>query len=109
MNPQGELLAHILNGIINKPVRDALLINHALTASRRDGLRRELLTSRLVRYHWDRKHMEAVKKAYRDRYQIDLQDAVREGTSGEWGQFCWELCIYRMPDEVKRFERPDLR
>ena len=27
---QGEVIAHILNGVINKPVRDALLLNHAI-------------------------------------------------------------------------------
>ncbi|CRJ79379.1 hypothetical protein BN1708_000003 [Verticillium longisporum] len=104
-NLVGELLAHILNGVINKPVRDALLLNHALTASKRDGLRKDLLISRLVRYHWDHAHMEAIKRAYRERYRVDLQEAVREATSGEWGQFCYELCIYRMPNDVKRVER----
>uniref|UniRef100_L2GCW8 Annexin anxc4 n=1 Tax=Colletotrichum fructicola (strain Nara gc5) TaxID=1213859 RepID=L2GCW8_COLFN len=99
-NLVGELLAHILNGVINKPVRDALLVHHALTASRKDDLRRELLISRLVRFHWDRHHMEAVKRAGRD-----MQDSVREATSGEWGLFCRELCIYRMPDDEKVFER----
>ncbi|KAI0532697.1 Annexin [Xylaria digitata] len=103
-NLVGELLAHILNGIINKPVRDALLLHHALTASRKDGLRRELLISRLVRFHWDRRHLTAIKKAYRERYHEDLADAVREGTSGEWGLFCEQLVVTRMPDEVKRFE-----
>ncbi|KAL0937609.1 annexin ANXC4 [Colletotrichum truncatum] len=104
-NLVGELLAHILNGVINKPVRDALLIHHAVTASRKDGLRRELLISRLVRFHWDRHHMEAIKRAYRERYGRDLQDAVREATTGEWGIFCRELCIYRMPNDVKSYER----
>ncbi|KAI1120782.1 Annexin [Nemania abortiva] len=103
-NLVGELLAHILNGIINKPVRDALLLHHALTASRKDGLRRELLISRLVRFHWDRRHLAAVKKAYRERYHEDLADAVREGTSGKWGLFCEQLVVTRMPDEVKRFQ-----
>ncbi|KAI0426902.1 Annexin [Xylaria sp. FL1042] len=103
-NLVGELLAHVLNGIINKPVRDALLLHHALTASRKDGLRRELLISRLVRFHWDRQHLAAIKKAYRERYHEDLADAVREGTSGEWGLFCEQLVVTRMPDEVKRFE-----
>ncbi|KAF9879450.1 annexin anxc4 [Colletotrichum karsti] len=104
-NLVGELLAHILNGVINKPVRDALLVHHALTASRKDDLRRELLISRLVRFHWDRHHMEAVKRAYRERYGRDMQDSVREATSGEWGLFCRELCIYRMPNDVKSYER----
>lgn len=100
---QGELLAHILNGVINKPVRDALLVHHALTASKKDALRRELLTSRLVRYHWEHDHMVAVKKAYRERYGKDMSEAVKDGTSGEWGQFCCELCITRMPDRVEQF------
>ncbi|KAF2970881.1 hypothetical protein GQX73_g2657 [Xylaria multiplex] len=103
-NLVGELLAHILNGIINKPVRDALLLHHALTASKKDGLRRELLISRLVRFHWDRRHLTAIKKAYRERYHEDLADAVRDGTSGEWGLYCEQLVVTRMPDEVKRFE-----
>lgn len=104
-NLVGELLAHILNGVINKPVRDALLVHHALTASKKDGLRRELLTSRLVRFHWDRLHLAAIKRAYTERYGKDMMEAVRDGTSGEWGQFCQELCISRMPDDVKRVER----
>ncbi|KAK1978892.1 annexin ANXC4 [Colletotrichum cereale] len=104
-NLVGELLAHILNGVINKPVRDALLVHHALTASRRDDLRRELLISRLVRFHWDRHHLEAVKRAYRERYGRDMQEAVREGTAGEWGIFCRELCIYRMPNDIKSYEK----
>ncbi|KAI8944038.1 Annexin [Xylaria longipes] len=103
-NLVGELMAHILNGIINKPVRDALLLHHALTASKKDGLRRELLISRLVRFHWDRRHLAAIKKAYRERYREDLSEAVREGTSGQWGLFCEQLVVIRMPDEVKQFE-----
>ncbi|KAL7898377.1 hypothetical protein HDV63DRAFT_373637 [Trichoderma sp. SZMC 28014] len=103
-NLVGELLAHILNGVINRPVRDALLLQHAITASRKDSLRRELLISRLVRFHWDSFHMQDVKKAYRERYGQDLQDAVRGATSGEWGMFCRELCIARMPNEVRRME-----
>ncbi|KAG6024305.1 hypothetical protein E4U40_003391 [Claviceps sp. LM458 group G5] len=100
-NLVGEVLAHILNGVINRPVRDALLLHHALTASRKDDLRRELLISRLVRFHWDALHMQAVKKAYRERYGVDLSEAVREGTSGQWGEFCRELCIARMPERVE--------
>ncbi|KAM0474286.1 hypothetical protein ACHAPX_007620 [Trichoderma viride] len=103
-NLVGELLAHILNGVINRPVRDALLLQHAITASRKDSLRRELLISRLVRFHWDSFHMQDVKKAYRERYGQDLQDAVRGATSGEWGMFCRELCIARMPNEVRRMD-----
>lgn len=49
--------------------------------------------------------MNAVKRAYRERYGKDLQEAVREVTSGEWGMFVRELCIARMPDDVRQVER----
>ncbi|TAQ89487.1 hypothetical protein B7494_g2163 [Chlorociboria aeruginascens] len=104
-NLVGELLAHILNGIINKPVRDALLIHHALSLSKSDGLRTELLISRLVRYHWDRPHMEEVKREYAARYGVEMRTAVREGTRGEWGRFLEGLCVRRMGDEVREVER----
>jgi Annexin len=106
---QGELLAHILNGVINRPVRDALLLHHAITTSRKDELRHELLTSRLVRIHWNAEHMSAVRKAYRSRYGKELQQAVAESTSGQWGAFCEELCIARMPNDVRRVERVSSR
>ncbi|PMD25900.1 Annexin, partial [Hyaloscypha hepaticicola] len=101
----GEMLAHILNGVINKPVRDALLVHHALNLSKSDSIRTELLISRLVRYHWDRVHMEAVKREYRTRYGVDMQKAVAEGTKGEWGHFCEMLCVRRMPDDVREVKR----
>ncbi|KAK3943133.1 hypothetical protein QBC46DRAFT_378284 [Diplogelasinospora grovesii] len=107
-NLVGEVLAHILNGVINKPVRDAMLLHHALTATRSDELRRELLISRLVRYHWDVAHMMLVKKAFRKKYDKDLQEAVREVTSSEWGDFCQALCVTRMPDDVRRIERVEV-
>ncbi|CZR63859.1 uncharacterized protein PAC_13756 [Phialocephala subalpina] len=104
-NLVGEMLAHILNGVINKPVRDALLVHHALSLSKSDSIRTELLISRLVRYHWDRPHMELVKREYRTRYGVDMQRAVAEGTKGEWGHFCEMLCVRRMGDEVRSVER----
>lgn len=104
---QGELLAHILNGVINRPVRDALLVHHALSLSKSDSLRSELLISRLVRYHWDRPHMEMVKREYKAKYGIEMQQAVREGTRGEWGRFCEGLCVRRMGDEVWRVGEGD--
>lgn len=106
---QGELLTHILNGVLNRPVRDALLLNHALSLSKSDGMRTELLISRLVRYHWDAQHMEAVKREYWSRYGKELQQAVEEGSKGAWGEFCEELCVRRMPDDVRRVERVTIK
>jgi hypothetical protein len=88
---QGETLAHILNGVLNRPVRDALLLHQALaTETSRD--RSELLISRLVRLHWDRPHLDRVKVEYRKRYGHRLEDDVEDGTRGDCGAFCAELC-----------------
>ncbi|KAL8742691.1 MAG: hypothetical protein Q9184_008212, partial [Pyrenodesmia sp. 2 TL-2023] len=62
-NLVGETLAHILNGVLNRPVRDALLLHQAITETSKD--RTELLVSRLVRFHWEPKHLEKVKAEYR--------------------------------------------
>jgi hypothetical protein len=50
--------------------------------------------------------MSAVRKAYRERYGKELQHAVREATSGQWGVFCEELCIARVPTEIRKYEKP---
>jgi hypothetical protein len=49
--------------------------------------------------------MEAVKREYRNRYGIDMQRAVAEGTRGEVGHFCEMLCVRRMGDEVREVRR----
>lgn len=93
---QGETLAHILNGAINRPMRDALLLHQALRESRSGRERSELLISRLVRLHWEPRHLEQVKSEYRRRYGERVEEAVAEevmSSSGgaEWGEFCIEL------------------
>jgi len=93
---QGELTAHILNGAINRPARDALLLHHALADvsahNRADELRYELLISRLVRVHWDRAHFVRVKRAYREKYRVELEDEVEGATKGDFGRFMAGLC-----------------
>lgn len=54
-----------------------------------------------MRYHWDRKHLEEVKREYRDRYGIDMQDAVRDGVRGDVGRFLEGLCMWRERDRVR--------
>ncbi|KAJ5572523.1 hypothetical protein N7450_009507 [Penicillium hetheringtonii] len=95
-NLVGETLAHILNGAINRPMRDALLLHQALRESRSGRERSELLISRLVRLHWEPRHLEQVKIEYRRRYNERLEEAIAEeimssSTGAEWGEFCIEL------------------
>jgi Annexin len=118
---QGEVIAHILNGVINRPARDAMLLNHALVdlapqskpetspRSSRDNVnprssrdkvsstdrkdRYELLISRLVRLHWERMHMMRVKDDYREKYGRYLEEDVEDYVRGEdLREFCLGLC-----------------
>ncbi|KAJ5306318.1 hypothetical protein N7508_005333 [Penicillium antarcticum] len=95
-NLVGETLAHILNGAINRPMRDALLLHQALRESRSGRERSELLISRLVRLHWEPRHLEQVKVEYRRRYGERLEEAIAEEILAlqggqDWGEFCIEL------------------
>ncbi|CAI7672943.1 unnamed protein product [Penicillium bialowiezense] len=95
-NLVGETLAHILNGAINRPMRDALLLHQALRESRSGRERSELLISRLVRLHWEPRHLALVKTEYRRRYHERLEEAIAEeilalNGGHEWGEFCIEL------------------
>ncbi|GES65325.1 annexin ANXC4 [Aspergillus terreus] len=95
-NLVGETLAHILNGVINRPMRDALLLHQALRESKSGKERSELLISRLVRFHWEPRHLEQVKVEFRRRYKQRLEEAIAEEIlpipgGSEWGEFCIEL------------------
>jgi len=95
-NLVGETLAHILNGVINRPMRDALLLHQAICESRPGKERAELLISRLVRLHWEPRHLEAVKQEYRKRYSERVEEAIAQeviatSSASEWGEFCIEL------------------
>ncbi|EZF31392.1 annexin [Trichophyton mentagrophytes] len=101
-NLVGETLGHILNGVRNRPMRDALLIHQAITESGTGRDRAELLISRLVRLHWEPHHLERVKSEYRRKYGRFIEDHIEEeiievGGAGahekktEWADFCVEL------------------
>ena len=110
-------MAHILNGVINKPARDAMLLHHALqdlapTSSPRGSRsdvnprsskadikesskkdRYELLISRLVRFHWDKMHFMRVKLEYKEKYGHYLEEDIEEYVRGEdFREFCLVMC-----------------
>ena len=115
---QGEVVAHILNGVINRPARDAMLLHHAIQdlapqdsprgsrsdmnpRSSKDDVkeaskkkeRYELLISRLVRLHWDRMHFMRTKLEYKDKYGSYLEDDIEDHVKGhDFADFCIELC-----------------
>lgn len=108
------MIAHILNGVINRPSRDAMLLHHALmdlidpsssprssqtkVSSKDSGSkherqqRYELLISRLVRLHWDRMHLVRVKAEYEDKYGRVVEEDLEVATKGDFREFCIAIC-----------------
>jgi hypothetical protein len=114
-NLVGEVIAHILNGVINRPARDAMLLHHALmdlmeplndsrssnsrlssreaTSSKHERQQRvELLISRLVRLHWDRQHLFRVKAEYEEKYGRVVEEDIEEATRGDLRAFSIAIC-----------------
>ncbi len=80
-------------------MRDALLLHQAISETQPGKERAELLISRLVRLHWEPKHLERVKVEFEKRYRIPVEVAIRreimeqakhEDAKG-WSEFCIEL------------------
>ncbi|KAI4720651.1 Annexin [Aureobasidium sp. EXF-10727] len=95
-NLVGEVICHILNGAINRPARDALLLRHAIddisSHNRDEELRYELLISRLMRVHWDHAHLGRVKREYAEKYRKDLEHDVEDATKSDFREFMYEIC-----------------
>ncbi|CAD0109924.1 unnamed protein product, partial [Aureobasidium uvarum] len=95
-NLVGEVICHILNGAINRPARDALLLRHAIddisSHNRDEELRYELLISRLMRVHWDHAHLSRVKREYAEKYRKNLEHDIEDATKGDFREFMYEIC-----------------
>ena len=85
-----------MNGAINKPARDALLLRHAIKdvaeKNQDDELRYELLISRIVRLHWDKMHFTKVKNEYYQKNKKHVEEEIENATRGDFADFMWELC-----------------
>ncbi|THX86439.1 Annexin [Aureobasidium pullulans] len=95
-NLVGEVICHILNGAINRPARDALLLRHAIddigSHNREEELRYELLISRLMRVHWEPAHLTRVKREYVEKYRKELEHDVEDATKSDFREFMYEIC-----------------
>lgn len=85
-NLVGETLLHILNGAVNKPLRDAKLLDQAITAVLEQD-REDLLISRATRIHWDPQYLQQVKRVFKKKYRVEMGKRVREATRGSYMEF----------------------
>lgn len=97
---QGEALTHLINGALDRPLRDAKLLNQAINEAEPGKERVDLLISRLVRMHWNPPHLERVKRAYMRRQGMSVETALKgliadadPGKSTDWMQFCLQLAV----------------
>ena len=63
-------------------MRDALLLHQAIAETAPGKDRIELLISRVVRLHWEPKHMERVKTEYMKRYRVDIRRDMEDQVKG---------------------------
>jgi annexin A7/11 len=76
-----DALLRMLDTAIDPAMRDAVLLEECMVGA---GTKDEKLTVRIVRMHWDRAHLDQVKRAYHHRYRRDLRDRVRDDLSGDY-------------------------
>jgi hypothetical protein len=77
-------------------MRDALLLHQAIAETAPGKERTELLISRLVRLHWEPKHLAKVKRVYEERYGRSVEGEIKRevwaGMKTPEGKLCAEFC-----------------
>ncbi|KKK12399.1 hypothetical protein P175DRAFT_0489677 [Aspergillus ochraceoroseus IBT 24754] len=76
-----DALLHMLRTALDPAMRDAVLLEECMKGM---GTKDEKLVIRVVRLHWNRQHMDQVKRAYQFKYKQDLVKRVRGETSGDY-------------------------
>ncbi|KAI9815453.1 MAG: hypothetical protein M1827_002587 [Pycnora praestabilis] len=75
-----DALLLMLRAGTDRVMRDAILLEDTMKGP---GTKDDLLVNRVVRYHWDRNHMQQVGRAFHHKYKKDLGARIRGDTSGD--------------------------
>lgn len=78
-----DAFLHMLRSALDPAMRDAVLLEDCMKGM---GTKDEKLVIRVVRVHWNRMHLDQVKRAYSMKFGKDLVDRVRGETSGDYGR-----------------------
>ncbi len=83
-----EFMGHMQDALLmmvragtDRAMRDARLLEDTMSGM---GTKDDLLVNRVVRFHWNRAHMEQVKGAYRVRYKRELRERIKGDTRGDY-------------------------
>lgn len=76
-----DALATIWGRAVDRAMSDAVTLEECMKGA---GTKDERLVQRVVSVHWDKPHLEQVKRAYQHRYKRDLKERVRGETSGDY-------------------------
>jgi len=76
-----DALLYILDGAVNMVERDARLLEDSMKGL---GTKDNLLISRLVRIHWDKRHLSNVKTEYKRMFGKELVNRIKGETSGDY-------------------------
>ena len=83
-----QALVRMIRCGADRAMGDAMLLEDAMAGA---GTKDFLLVTRVVRLHWERSHLQNVKRAYRKRFGKELAGRVKGETSGYY-----EKCLLAM-------------
>lgn len=84
-------LIHMLRTATDPAHRDAALLEDAMAGP---GTKDVMLVTRIVRLHWNKQHLDQVKKAYQHHYKRDLRERVKGEVSGDYQKLMLALLGY---------------
>ncbi|EED19152.1 annexin ANXC3.2 [Talaromyces stipitatus ATCC 10500] len=76
-----DALIHMLRTATDPAYRDAAALEETMAGA---GTKDFQLVTRIVRLHWNKQHLDQVKKAYYHHYRRDLRDRVKGEVSGDY-------------------------
>jgi annexin A7/11 len=76
-----DALLLMLNRALDRAMTDAVQLEETMKGI---GTKDSLLVNRVVRVHWDKDHLDQVRKAYLHRYKRDLIARVKGETKGDF-------------------------
>lgn len=76
-----DALLLMINRALDRAMTDAVQLEETMKGA---GTKDELLVNRVVRVHWNKAHLDQVRKAYMHRYKRDLIARVKGETRGDF-------------------------